>query len=437
MKKILLISKREYLTRVMKKSFLIMTILGPVLIAAFYAIIIYLTINENLGNETRNIAVTDHQGILAQRMKSSDYLKFTFIDSTEGARPDVLDNYYALLDVPAGVSGNDMVVQLSSRENVSLQTKSAIESKIKDAYESSNMEKLGIPQHLLDSVKTSVAVKALKVEKNGKSQDSSTELYTILGMVLAGAIYFFIFLYGVQVMRGVIEEKTNRIVEVIVSSVKPFQLMMGKVLGIAAVGLTQIIIWVALSTILITVISAGVGAEHMPDAQTMQQMQQAGQQLPSGKMEVLLGAIKSLNLPLIALSFIFYFAGGYLLYSALFAAVGSAVDNETDTQQFMFPITLPLVFAFVLSTSVVMRDPNGTLSFWLSMFPLTSPIVMMVRLPFLSMPDQAWQLGLSMLLLVLFFIFTIWLAGRIYRTGILMYGKKATYRELFKWLFYK
>ena len=238
-------------------------------------------------------------------------------------------------------------------------------------------------------------------------------------------------------MRGVIEEKTNRIVEVIVSSVKPFQLMMGKVLGLAAVGLTQIIIWVALSGILISVVSMSVGAEHMPSAEQLEQMKQAGQQMPVGQMTGILAAIKALNLPLIALTFIFYFAGGYLVYSALFAAVGSALDSETDTQQFMLPITMPFVLAFVLSTSVVMKDPNGTIAFWLSMFPLTSPIVMMVRLPFLSMPEQAWELGLSMVLLVAFFIGTIWLASRIYRVGILMYGKKATYKELFKWIFYK
>jgi len=159
--------------------------------------------------------------------------------------------------------------------------------------------------------------------------------------------------------------------------------------------------------------------------------------MPVGQLTGILAAIKALNLPLIALSFIFYFAGGYLVYSALFAAVGSAVDSETDTQQFMLPITMPLVLAFVLSTSVVMKDPNGTIAFWLSMFPLTSPIVMMVRLPFLSMPEQAWELGLSIVLLIAFFIGTIWLASRIYRVGILMYGKKATYKELFKWIFYK
>jgi ABC-2 type transport system permease protein len=226
-------------------------------------------------------------------------------------------------------------------------------------------------------------------------------------------------------------------VEVIVSSVKPFQLMMGKVLGIAAVGLTQIIIWIALSGILISVISMSFAQDQLPDMKQLEQMGQAAQQMPVSDMQQLFAGFKSLNLPLIALTFIFYFAGGYLLYSALFAAVGAAVDNETETQQFMLPITLPLVLAFVLSTSVVMRDPNGPMAFWLSIIPFTSPVVMMVRIPFMSFPTQAWELGLSMLLLIAFFIGTIWVAGRIYRTGILMYGKKATYGELLKWLFYK
>ncbi len=437
MNKILLITKREYLSRVMKKSFLVMTILGPILIAAFYAIIIFFAINDNIGNEVKKIAVVDNNGVLKKRMQNSDFISFTYINNEQAADTAIYDNYYALLQVPDTVNTKDLIIKIGSRENISLQTKGAIESKIKDAYESDNMEKLGIPAELLDSVKANISIQALKIEKDGKSTDSSTELYTILGMVLAGAIYFFIFIYGVQVMRGVIEEKTNRIVEVIVSSVKPFQLMMGKVLGLAAVGLTQIIIWVALSGILITVISMSVGAEHMPSAEQLEELKQTGQQMPMGQISGILAAIKSLNLPLIALSFIFYFAGGYLVYSALFAAVGSAVDSETDTQQFMLPITMPLVLAFVLSTSVVMRDPNGTIAFWLSMFPLTSPIVMMVRLPFLSMPDQAWELVLSMVFLIVFFIGTIWLASRIYRVGILMYGKKATYKELFKWIFYK
>lgn len=433
MKKILLITKREYTSRVMKKSFLVMTILGPILIAAFYAVIIYFTINDSIGSDEKQFAVVDHSGKLKGRLQDAEMLKFIFTDSASAS----LEVYDGVVEVPAGIDPTKGQVKVKSSENLSLQSKSIVSGKLEDAFEKLRMEEFGISKSLLDSVSSNIQVLAFKVEKDGTIKDSSTELYTGIGMVLAIAIYFFIFLYGVQVMRGVIEEKTNRIVEVIVSSVKPFQLMMGKVLGIAAVGLTQIIIWIVLSGILISVVSVSFAQDQLPNMQQLEQMGQAAQQVPVSDMQQIMAGFKSLNLPLIALTFIFYFAGGYLLYSALFAAVGAAVDNETETQQFMLPITLPLVLAFVLSTSVVMRDPNGPMAFWLSIIPFTSPVVMMVRLPFMSFPGQVWELGLSMLLLVLFFVLTIWVAGKIYRTGILMYGKKATYGELLKWLFYK
>jgi ABC-2 type transport system permease protein len=293
------------------------------------------------------------------------------------------------------------------------------------------MERMGISKERIDSLKSRVSINALRIDESGNVENASIELYTVVGMALSFAIYIFIFLYGVQVMRGVIEEKTNRIVELIVSTVKPFQLMLGKVLGIAMVGLTQILIWVILSGVLISILmlslnlnlgmeaGPGMGAEN-PVAQ--------------GAIEKLIAPVLDLNFPLIIGGFLFYFIGGYLTYSALFAAVGAAVDSETDTQQFMFPITIPLVFAIVLSTSVIIRDPNGTLSTWLSYIPLTSPIAMMVRIPF---EPPLWQVFLSMAILTAFFIFVIWLASRIYRTGILMYGKKASYRELLRWMRYK
>jgi ABC-2 type transport system permease protein len=415
-----------------------MTILGPILIAVFYGIMIYIVVNDELGQEKKDIAVVDRQGIFKERMESTDLMNFIYSDSTISSDPTSLTKFYGVLEIPVSKNdGNTVSASFRSRENVSIQVKEILERKMETALEKYKMEQFGISKTLLDSVKSEVKLQTLKIDQTGEAKDSSTELYTVLGLFLAAAIYIFIFLYGVQVMRGVIEEKTNRIVEVIVSSVKPFQLMMGKVLGIAMVGLTQIIIWVVLSGILITVISVSFSLDSLPDAEQLEQLEQSGQAVPISGIQGLLSSVTSLNFPLIILTFLFYFAGGYLLYSALFAAVGSAVDSETDTQQFMLPITLPLVFAFVLSSSVVLRDPNGTLAFWLSMFPLTSPVVMMVRLPFLSMPEQNWELGLSMVLLIGTFILTIWLAGRIYRTGILMYGKKATYKELFKWLFYR
>lgn len=433
MNKILLITKREYMTRVMKKSFLIMTILGPVLIAVFYALMFYFILNEDLGQETRKIAVVDQSGLVRDKLENGQFVHYKFLEIEQVN----LDSFDAILTIPEDLDPTKGQVELRSKENISLQTKGYVREGLENALEKQRMQDFGISKTLLDSVETNIAVNAVKISEDGSAENSSTELYAGLGMILAGAIYLFIFLYGVQVMRGVIEEKSNRIVEVIVSSVKPFELMMGKVLGIAAVGLTQIIIWLALTGVLVFAISTSFATDLMPDAEQMKQISDASSQIPSNQLEQLMSGFMQLNIPVIILSFLFYFAGGYLLYSALFAAVGAAVDNETETQQFMLPITLPLVFAFVLSTSVVIRDPNGPMAFWLSIIPFTSPVVMMVRLPFLSFPDQVWQLLLSMAALIALFVLIIWIAGKVYRVGILMYGKKASYRELMKWIFYK
>ena len=256
-------------------------------------------------------------------------------------------------------------------------------------------------------------------------------------------IYFFIFMYGIQIMRGVIEEKTSRIVEIIISSVKPFQLMLGKIIGIALVGLTQFMSWIILTGILYTLIMAfvmggdiesltqGQGALEDPNVQeALKSIGGAESLTPKAMVD---GILSEIPLAKLLLSFLFYFLGGYLLYGALLAAVGSAVDSEADSQQFMMPITIPLIFSFVVA-QFVMDNPDGPLAFWLSMCPLTSPIIMMVRIPF---GVEIWELLLSMTLLILGFIGATWMAAKIYRTGILMYGKKVTYKELWKWLFYK
>jgi ABC-2 type transport system permease protein len=261
---------------------------------------------------------------------------------------------------------------------------------------------------------------------------SATGVKMITGYLTGFMIYFFVFFYTSQVMRGVIEEKTNRIVEVIISSVRPFQLMMGKVLGIGAVGLVQFLIWVVLST---AIYALGVGVLFKDKIQPEQLVNQQGieQAVEVSEGLAFVQSIESVNFPLIIAGFLIFFIGGYLLYAALFAAIGSAVDNETDTQQFMLPVTIPLILAIIVTTRVI-EDPNGALAFWFSIVPLTSPIVMMVRLPF-GVP--AWELALSIALLVMGFIAATWLAGRIYRVGILMYGKKPSWKEIFKWMTYK
>ncbi len=444
MGKIGLITWREYITRVRKKSFLIMTILGPLLIAAFYGVIIYLAVSDGIGKETERILVYDQANVLKKSVESDDKMAFEYSEGWEDRNHERLseDGYAGWLYIPEGINKYDPKgIVYESDKSVSIESKERIKSRISSVFSNQKMKELGVSASAMDSIKTRVSIAAQTIGESGEAKDSNIEIRTILGMVLSFAIYFFIFLYGVQVMKGVIEEKTNRIVEIIVSSVKPFQLMMGKVFGLALVGLTQIVIWIVLSMIFIGVITTGV----LGDSNALMEMAQSAQDMPVDQMtngmsmaqDTMLDKIRDLNFPFIITTFVVFFLGGYLMYSALFAAVGAAVDSETDTQQFMLPITLPLVFAIAISTSVVMRDPNGPLSFWLSMIPLTSPVVMMVRAPLLNAATQWWEVALSMGILVVSFVFVIWLAGKIYRTGILMYGKKPTYKELYKWLFYK
>lgn len=291
--------------------------------------------------------------------------------------------------------------------------------------------------------KADVMLLTKQVDEKGKEKSVNTGLYQGIGWLFAILIYFFIFMYGVQVMRGVTEEKTSRIVEVILSSVKPFQLMMGKIIGVALVGLTQFLLWLVLTTSFYAVASVTLLKDiDMKQIQQKEEVIKIGSELNlkqmhknpvPDEMTKAWNEFKTVDLTEIILCFLFYFLAGYFMYSALFAAIGSAVDGETDTQQFMLPITVPLIFAFGIAQSV-MSDPQGSMAFWFSVIPLTSPVVMMVRLPF-GVP--MWEVLLSMSLLVVSFFITTWIAGRIYRTGILLYGKKVTWRELGKWLFYK
>ena len=446
MGKIRLITWREYITRVRKKSFIIMTFLGPLLIAGFYGVIIFLAVNDTIGKETESILVYDDSGLLENKLTSDETLSFSYERDWESRSNEVLTEgeYTGRLHIPENLNMyNPEDVVYESENTISIESRERINRRISNVLESAKMEKIGISSSTVDSLKTYVRITALTLDEHGDTKNSSTELNTAIGMAASFAIYLFIFLYGVQVMKGVIEEKTNRIVEVIVSSVKPFQLMMGKVFGLALVGLTQIVIWIAFSGLLVFIISVVFLGSNLGD---VMDMAESAKSIPAEQWEQMgvskmlgngLAGLMALNIPFLVLTFLFYFLGGYLMYAALFAAVGAAVDAETDTQQFMLPLTLPLVFSIALSTSVVLRDPNGPLSFWLSIIPLTSPVVMMVRAPFLNLSTQWWEVALSVGLLIATFCFTIWLAGKIYRTGILMYGKKATYKELFKWLFYK
>lgn len=440
MKNILLVLKREYLVRVKKKSFIVMTILTPLLFVLFYAGIIWTAVSST---ETKLVTVLDQSGLMKDGFKDSKQLEFEFTDAEPEVAKSEFDksNSSALLHIPADIVENPRGVRIYARKNVSLELKAALEKVIEDQLEDLKLREAGITPQTLQDSKVNVSAQTLSLEE-GLEKESNSGAATIIAVICGMIIYFSVLLYGTQVMRSVSEEKTSRIVEVIISSIKPFQLLVGKIVGVALVGLTQFALWIVLTVMLIS----GAGyimrdkltdiqkavveqqASSMPD-EVNKEMQE-NQDISAVKM---LDGIKNLNIPLILGSFLFYFLGGYLLYSALLGAVGSAVDHESDTQQFVFPITLPLIFGFVIA-QIAIRDPDSPLVFWTSMIPFTSPIVMMVRIPF-GVP--AWQILLSMTLLILGFLGTVWLASRIYRVGILMYGKKVTYKELSKWLFYK
>lgn len=416
MHKIWLIIKREYQVRVRKKSFIVMTILGPLLMAALMIAPIYLATESQ---EERLIAVNNKERFL---LEDTEFIHFTTIHDLEAnnlSKDFSQSPYYALLYI----EGKRFT--LYSNQQISLRVSKDIQSQIEKIIEINNLKEAGIDPQIIENAKADIEISTKLIDEDGSSTNSHSEASMGIGFISGILIYMFIFMYGTMVMRGVIEEKTSRIVEVIISSVKPFQLMMGKILGVALVGLTQFTLWIVL-----TVIISTIAEITFLDASNMTT------EMSSNEQSIILNQIANItggiNLTQIFISFIFYFLAGYLMYSSLFAAVGSAVDAEADTQQFVLPITIPLILSFIL-IQPIMDNPDGTLAFWMSIIPFTSPVIMMVRLPF---GVDSWELLLSMGVLVGTFIATTFLAGRIYRTGILMYGKKISYKELWKWLRY-
>ena len=441
MNKIGLIIKREYITRVRKRSFIIMSILGPLLFASFMVIPAWMATSEK--QEVKKIAIVDSSNLFMNVIPNTEYLKFDYLYNTK--LNDIKDNfresgYYGVLYISHVVAFDPNSVVFYSDKQPSQATimyiSKTIEEYIRDqklkAYDINNLD------DILRSVKTRINVRTIKITNEGQEKESHTGLVMIVGY--AGG---FIFFFGAQLMRGVIEEKVNRIVEVVISSVRPFQLMMGKILGIAMVGLTQFLIWVISTFILVSVARAVLFPElNMSPTETvisrdiMSAAPVQGQQPaapPSEEMTELMGAfsaLRDIDYGVMLGSFIFYFLIGYLLYASMFASIGAAVDSETDTQQFMLPVTIPLILAlFVLINAI--NNPDSSISFWFSLIPLTSPVVMMARIPF-GVPY--WQVLLSMGLLIASFLGMTWVASKIYRTGILMYGKKVSYREMWKWI---
>ncbi|WP_080056774.1 ABC transporter permease [Spirosoma aerolatum] len=436
---IFLIIKREYLVRVRKRSFIVMTILGPVLIFGFYAIIGWAAISSI---NQKKVAVVDESGRFVNKFKADNETVFSYPKQslTDAKKSFVKQGYDALVFIPKDVIDYPKTVQIFAEKSVSLALQSNIERAIGKEIETIKLEQAGITQKVIEDAKVNVDAQTISLSDSGEKSSNGIAT-TIISGFCALLIYISVLIYGTQVMRGVMEEKTNRIVEVIISSVKPFQLMLGKIIGVALVGLTQFLLWIALTAGLITVGSSLLGQKEAAKSAMSSRMngmpgqQEVQQKMAKDKNPVanIMKAVETLNIPLIISCFLFYFLGGYLLYSALFGAIGAAVDSETETQQFMFPIMMPIIAAIAFA-QIAVRDPDGPLAFWTSIIPFTSPVVMMVRVPF-GVP--VWQLMLSMGLLVLGFLGTTWIAARIYRVGILMYGKKVSFRELSKWVFYK
>jgi len=445
MSKTSIIIQREYSTRVKKKSFIIMTIIGPILMAALFIAPAWMATLED--SELKTIAVVDSSYLFRNALPETESITFVYLWNKKLADVEKMindSNYYAVLFIPHNILASQRV-ELSSVKQPSLPVKMHIKNCISREIETLKLAKNNIDPNLLESIKTDINISTIKLEADGSKTKTSTELNTIVALVSAIMIYMFIFMYGAQIMRGVIEEKTSRIIEVIVSSVRPFELMMGKIIGVALVGLTQFLLWIILTFALVSASKAMLMPETNIDSQMMQMNsimnssgadnQATANSMMSEQTEIELAfeAIDSINYGTMLLAFLFFFLAGYLLYGAMFAAIGSAVDNDADTQQFMLPVTIPLILGIVALQGVI-SNPEGPLAFWFSMIPFTSPIIMMARIPF-GVP--VWEVALSAFILIITFIAFTWLAAKIYRTGILMYGKKVNYRELYKWLRYK
>lgn len=436
MNKIKLIIWREFITRVRKPSFLIMTILAPVLIAAGVTVMVYLGLQES---DDHRVLVVDEAQIIGGRLRDSDKVSYfvdnkAWSDSAFKASP-----YTVMVEVNEDILNTNTVL-FFYKELPSITVQRVISNELEKTIELAKLKDEEIDPEAYGRVRKPLVMKLFDIAKLG--EESLEQERAGIGFFFGYFMFIFIFMYGVQVMRGVMEEKQNRIVEVLISSVKPFQLMMGKIVGIALVGFVQFVLWIAITTTLVTAGSALLLKDRF-DPEVMastpmttevqgQLAEQAG--MPDMEDIKFLQALKKIDWPLTLGMFLFYFIGGYLLYSSLLAAIGSAVDSETDTQQFMFPVTLPMIFA-IFTAQAAVYNPGSAMVLWCSLIPFTSPIVMMVRVAMGNAP--VWQLALSMLLLVGTFVATTWLAGRIYRTGILMYGKKVSWKELGRWLFYK
>lgn len=448
MNKTLIIIGREFTTRVRKRSFLVLTLVVPILLAGFYAFLMWMLLKDD--TQDRKIAVIN-QSVLETPFEQINNNTFEYLNTPvdESGASEFLrqHDYYALISIPENIMDHPEI-PVYSFSQVPMELKNEIAAqlrkKIEDIKRAKVIAESQVPdlEEQLSATQTPVLVRTLKITDSGEAKESSSEVASAIGLIGGMIIYFFIFMYASQVMKGVIEEKTNRIIEVLVSSVKPFQFLLGKIIGVAAVGLVQFLIWVVFGLVLILVMQTfflpGIDLEALRNAGNLAgglpDIAGTGN-LSAEKMQIIQKVAMTID-PIFIIkflaSFLFYFIGGYLLYASLFAAIGAAVDNETDSQQFLTPLLIILVIGLYIGFAA-MKSPESPMVFWSSLIPFTSPIVMLVRIPF-GVPT--WEILTSMALLIVSFIFFTWLSGKIYRIGILMYGKKVTWKELYKWLKY-
>ena len=431
MNKIILIIKREYLSRVRKKSFIVMTILGPILMAALMMTPLLM---DNSETEERSIWICDESGLFVSQFESAEDLKTEFFNNPLEEVKAIFNESEALALVHIPPTSDSLISQIENQvtifthKPINLTDRRLISRNIETVIESIKLKNEGLTKALIEKTRAEVELNTIILGANGTEKTGSTEIAMGLSMAGGFLIYIFIFLYGAMVMRGVLEEKTSRIIEIIISSVKPFQLMMGKIIGVSLVGFTQFALWILLTFVLSSVATSFLMNPTDLNSGTELLMQEV--EIPQDGLSGIIAQLENINISFLLGMFLFYFVGGYLMYGSLFAAVGAAVDSETDTQQFMMPITIPLIFS-IISLQTILENPDSSLAFWCSIIPFTSPVVMMGRLPF---DPPLWEIALSMVLLIIGFIFTSWIAGRIYRVGILMYGQKVTYKTLWKWI---
>ena len=455
-KKLGIIIEREYLNKVKKKSFLLTTFGVPILFAAMYALMIFIMLRTE--GDSKRIAVIDHSGIVMEKLENTKQLTFKQIPETD---PEAVKNRLGEYDVdillyisPLDSATKSVTATTYADKPMGMETAEVIENRINDAVEAYRIDSYGIEglDQILSDIHSNIHLTSYTVDEEGKETISQSEVFMIISMVLAMALYMFIAIFSGMVMTSVIEEKSSRVVEVLVSSVKATELMFGKIIGVALVALTQFLLWIVLTGLIIGVIGGIVGLDKitggMDESQTQMVQEMAGTGMggatidlqaltdttavaegPTG-MQAVVGTLSSLNYTEIIVSFLLFFLFGYLLYASLFAAIGSAVENEADTQQLQIPVTIPLLVGFFVAF-YAFRAPESQLVWWFSMIPFTSPIVMLARLPF-GVPT--WELVLSIGLLVLTFVACAWVSAKIYKVGVLMYGKKSTFKDLWKWL---